>query len=82
MDVIKDKIRDRYKIIDIKTSTMGWNKCSNDKNKQINYCYINIFTLYEKGSYKNIDVEYFIVKRNCMRFRFQEKSPNLFSGYL
>ena len=32
--VIKDTVRDRIKIIDIKTSTMGWNKYMKaDKNK-------------------------------------------------
>ena len=32
--LIKDTVRDRYKIIDIKTSTMGWNKWAKaDKNK-------------------------------------------------
>ena len=32
--VIYDSVRDRYKIIDIKTSTMGWNKYMKaDKNK-------------------------------------------------
>ena len=32
--IIRDEIRDRLKIIDIKTSTMGWNKWAKaDKNK-------------------------------------------------
>ena len=34
MYIFYDTVRDRYKIIDIKTSTMGWNKYQKaDKNK-------------------------------------------------
>jgi len=63
--VIHDTVRDRYKIIDIKTSTMGWNKYQKaDKNKT------DQVLLYKKfyGAENNIpldkiDVEYFIVKR-------------------
>ena len=63
--VIKDNIRDRIKIIDIKTSTMGWNKWAKaDKNKT------NQLLLYKQFYSKQynfpidkIDVEFFIVKR-------------------
>ena len=63
--LIKDTVRDRYKIIDIKTSTMGWNKWAKaDKNKT------DQLLLYKKyyGEQNNIpldkiDIEYFIVKR-------------------
>ena len=63
--LIKDLVRDRYKIIDIKTSTMGWNKWQKaDKNKT------NQLLLYKQFYGKQndipldkIDVEYFIVKR-------------------
>ena len=62
--VIKDNIRDRIKIIDIKTSTMGWNKWAKaDKNKS------NQLLLYKQFYSKQfnfqidiIDVEFFIVK--------------------
>ena len=66
MDVVmKDTIRDRIKIIDIKTSTMGWNKWMKaDKNKT------NQLLLYKQFYSKQynfpidkIDVEFFIVKR-------------------
>ena len=41
--VIHNKITGRVKIIDIKTSTMGWNKYMKaDKNKPISYYYTNI----------------------------------------
>ena len=65
--IIRDEIRDRLKIIDIKTSTMGWNKWVRitDKNKS------NQLLLYKQFYSKQfnfpidkIDVEFFIVKRN------------------
>ena len=64
--VLHDTLRDRYKIIDIKTSTMGWNKYMKaDKNKS------NQLLLYKQFYSKQfdipmdrIDVEFFIVKRN------------------
>ena len=63
--IIRDEIRDRLKIIDIKTSTMGWNKWAKaDKNKS------NQLLLYKQFYSKQfnfpidkIDVEFFIVKR-------------------
>ena len=63
--IIRDEIRDRLKIIDIKTSTMGWNKWAKaDKNKS------NQLLLYKQFYSKQfnfpidkIDIEFFIVKR-------------------
>ncbi len=63
--LIKDTVRDRYKIIDIKTSTMGWNKWAKaDKNKTDQL----LLYKYYYGEQNNIpldkiDIEYFIVKR-------------------
>jgi hypothetical protein len=63
--VIYNKVRDRYKIIDIKTSTMGWNKWQKaDKTKTDQLLLYKYFYGAEKDiSLDKIDVEYFIVKR-------------------
>ena len=63
--VIYDKVRDRYKIIDIKTSTMGWNKWQKaDKNKTDQLLlYKQFYGAEHNISLDKIDVEYFIVKR-------------------
>ena len=63
--VLHDIVRDRYKIIDIKTSTMGWNKYMKaDKNKTDQLLLYKQFYGAEKDiSLDKIDVEYFIVKR-------------------
>ena len=66
MDVVlQDTFRDRYKIIDIKTSTMGWNKYMKaDKNKTDQLLLYKQFYGAENNiSMDKIDVEYFIVKR-------------------
>jgi hypothetical protein len=66
MDVVMyNKVRDRYKIIDIKTSTMGWNKYQKaDKTKTDQLLLYKHFYGAEKNiSLDKIDVEYFIVKR-------------------
>ena len=66
MDVVlHDTFRDRYKIIDIKTSTMGWNKYAKaDKNKTDQLLLYKQFYGAENNiSMDKIDVEYFIVKR-------------------
>ena len=63
--LIYDTVRDKYKIIDIKTSTMGWNKWAKaDKNKTDQL----LLYKYYYGEQNNIpldkiDIEYFIVKR-------------------
>ena len=63
--VIKDTIRDRIKIIDIKTSTMGWNKWAKaDKNKTNQLLlYKQFYSKQYNHPIERIEVEYFIVKR-------------------
>ena len=63
--VIKDTTRDRYKIIDIKTSTMGWNKYMKaDKNKTDQLLlYKQFYGKQNDIPLDKIDVEFFIVKR-------------------
>ncbi len=63
--LIKDLRLDRYKIIDIKTSTMGWNKYQKaDKNKTDQLLlYKHFYSLQNDIPLDKIDVEYFIVKR-------------------
>ena len=66
MDVVlHDTFRDRYKIIDIKTSTMGWNKWAKaDKNKTDQLLlYKQFYGKQHDIPLDKIDVEYFIVKR-------------------
>ena len=66
MDVVlKDTVRDRYKIIDIKTSTMGWNKyMKSDKNKTDQLLlYKQFYSKQNDIPMDKIDIEYFIVKR-------------------
>ena len=63
--IIYDSVRDRYKIIDIKTSTMGWNKYQKaDKSKTDQLLlYKYFYGAQHDISVDKIDVEYFIVKR-------------------
>ena len=63
--VMYDKIGNRIKIIDIKTSTMGWNKWQKkDENKTAQLLLYKQFYSKQYGfPVENIDVEYFIVKR-------------------
>lgn len=66
MDVVlHDTLRDRYKIIDIKTSTMGWNKYQKaDKTKSNQLLlYKQFYSLQKDIPMDKIDVEFFIVKR-------------------
>jgi len=66
MDVVlHDTFRDRYKIIDIKTATMGWNKYQKaDKNKTDQLLlYKQFYGKQHDIPLDKIDVEYFIVKR-------------------
>ena len=80
--VIYDKVRDRYKIIDIKTSTMGWNKWMKaDKNKTDQLLLYKQFYGAEKGiSLDKIDVEYFIVKRKLYeKVDFPQRRVQTFS---
>ena len=63
--LIKDTVRDRYKIIDIKTSTMGWNKWAKaDKTKTDQLLlYKQFYGAQHDIPLDRIDIEYFIVKR-------------------
>ena len=63
--LLYDTVRDRYKIIDIKTSTMGWNKwMKTDKTKTDQLLlYKQFYGAQHDISLDKIDIEYFIVKR-------------------
>ena len=63
--IIKDNIRNRIKIIDIKTSSWGWNKYTKaDKNKTDQLLlYKSFYAKQFDVPLDRIDVEYFIVKR-------------------
>ena len=63
--IIKDNIRNRIKIIDIKTSSWGWNKYTKaDKNKTDQLLlYKSFYSKQFDIPLDRIDVEYFIVKR-------------------
>ena len=63
--VLHDTKRNRYKIIDIKTSTMGWNKWQKaDKSKTDQLLlYKHFYGAQHDIPVDKIDVEYFIVKR-------------------
>ena len=67
--VIYDTVRDKYKIIDIKTSTMGWNKWAKaDKNKTDQLLlYKQFYGAQNDIALDKIDVEYFIVKRKLYK---------------
>ena len=80
--VLHDIVRDRYKIIDIKTSTMGWNKYMKaDKNKTDQLLLYKQFYGAEKDiSLDKIDVEYFIVKRKLYeKVDFPQRRVQTFS---
>ena len=83
MDVVLyNKVSGRYKIIDIKTSTMGWNKWMKaDKNKTDQLLLYKQFYGAEKGiSLDKIDVEYFIVKRKLYeKVDFPQRRVQTFS---
>ena len=63
--IIKDTVRNRIKIIDIKTSTHGWNKYQKvDKNKTDQLLlYKQFYSKQFDIPLDRIEVEYFIVKR-------------------
>jgi len=63
--IIKDTVRNKIKIIDIKTSTMGWNKYQKaDKNKTDQLLlYKQFYSKQHDIPMDRIEVEYFIVKR-------------------
>ena len=63
--LLYDKIRDKYKIIDIKTSTIGWNKyvkADINKTDQL-LLYKQFYSKQHDIPLDKIDVEYFIIKR-------------------
>tara|TARA_R100001463_G_scaffold1647_6_gene7223 strand:- start:815 stop:1495 length:681 start_codon:yes stop_codon:yes gene_type:complete len=63
--LLYDKIRDKYRIIDIKTSTIGWNKyvkADINKTDQL-LLYKQFYSKQHDIPLDKIDVEYFIIKR-------------------
>ena len=80
--IIKDKRDNTYKIIDIKTSTMGWNKYQKaDKTKTAQLVlYKSYYAKQFNVPLDNIRVEYFIVKRRLYEnFDFPQKRVQLFT---
>jgi|TARA_Y100000310_G_scaffold101208_1_gene99192 hypothetical protein len=63
--LLYDTVRDKYKIIDIKTSTMGWNKWAKaDKTKTDQLLlYKQFYGAQHDIPLDKIEIEYFIVKR-------------------
>lgn len=63
--VLKEKLSNKYKIIDIKTSTNGWNKYQ--KSNEIKLNQILLYKLFFSQKYNinidDIDIEFFILKR-------------------
>lgn len=63
--VLKEKNKEKYRIIDFKTSTNGWNqymKTSEDKLAQL-HLYKSVYSKKFNIPLSNIDVEFFILKR-------------------
>ena len=80
--LIYDTVRERYKIIDIKTSTMGWNKWAKaDKNKTDQLLlYKQFYGAQHDIPLDKIDVEYFIVKRKLYtKVDFPQRRVQTFS---
>jgi len=80
--VILDEIHNTLKIIDIKTSTMGWNKwMKKDENKtQQLLLYKQFYSKQYNHPVDKIDVEYFIVKRKLWeKAMFPQKRVQKFS---
>ena len=80
--LLYDKLRDRYKIIDIKTSTMGWNKYMKaDKNTTDQLLlYKQFYGAQHDIPLDKIDVEYFIVKRKLYeKVDFPQRRVQTFS---
>ena len=80
--VIHDKKRGRVRIIDIKTSTMGWNKWQKaDKNKTNQLLlYKQFFAKQRDISIDKIDVEYLILKRKLYEnLQYPQKRIQQFS---
>jgi len=80
--VLHDEILDVIKIIDIKTSTMGWNKwMKKDENKtQQLLLYKQFYSKQYDHPIQRIEVEYFIVKRKLWeKAMFPQKRVQKFS---
>ena len=80
--VLLDEILDVIKIIDIKTSTMGWNKWQKaDENKtQQLLLYKQFYSKQYNHPIERIEVEYFIVKRKLWeKAQFPQKRVQKFS---
>mgnify|MGYP001214296875 FL=1 len=80
--VIHNKATGRIKIIDIKTSTMGWNKWAKaDKNKTNQLLlYKYFFSREKKIPIDKIDIEYLILKRKLYEnFDYPQKRLQSFS---
>ena len=80
--VIHHKVTGRIKIIDIKTSTMGWNKwMKKDKNKTNQLLLYKQFFSKQNGiPIDKIDIEYLILKRKLYKnMDFPQKRIQVFS---
>ena len=80
--VIKDTVRDRIKIIDLKTSTKGWNKwMKTDKIKTDQLLlYKQFYSKEFDVSPDKIDIEYFILKRKLYEnVDFPQRKVQLFT---
>lgn len=70
--VLKRKNQDKYKIVDIKTSTNGWSREVQEDDSKLSqlhlyrHMYSKIFNVAEE----NIDVEFFIVKRKVYKSKY------------
>ena len=83
IDVLLYDVRmDRYKIIDIKTSTMGWNKWAKADKKKTDQLllYKYFYGVQHDIPVDKIDVEYFIVKRKLYeKVDFPQRRVQTFS---
>ena len=83
IDVLLYDVRmDRYKIIDIKTSTMGWNKWAKADKKKTDQLllYKYFYGIQHDIPVDKIDVEYFIVKRKLYeKVDFPQRRVQTFS---
>ena len=80
--VLLDEVLDVIKIIDIKTSTMGWNKwMKKDENKtQQLLLYKQFYSKQYNHPIERIEVEYFIVKRKLWeKAQFPQKRVQKFA---
>lgn len=63
--VLKEKHREKYRIIDIKTSSSGWNQYMKEDESKYSqlHLYKSVYSKKFNVPLENIDVEFFIVKR-------------------